>query len=205
MEPLGIEGAWLFTPRVHTDSRGSFLEWFRGDELAGVLGAAPVIAQANASMSRRGVIRGIHFSDVPPGQAKYVTCGSGAILDVVVDVRRGSPTFGHWQAVPLDDQARCALYLAEGLGHAVMALTGQAMVLYLCSTPYAPVREHGVHPLDPAIGIDWPDDAEVILSPKDAAAPTLADTTALGLLPDYRDCARLTGRPVRSQPRRGVQ
>jgi dTDP-4-dehydrorhamnose 3,5-epimerase len=190
VKPLGIEGAWLFTPRIHTDGRGSFLEWFRGDELAGVLGAAPVIAQANASVSRRGVIRGIHFSDVPPGQAKYVTCSSGAILDVVVDVRCGSPTFGFWQAVQLDDQARCALYLAEGLGHALMALTRQAMVLYLCTTPYAPVREHGVHPLDPAIGIDWPDDAEVILSPKDAAAPTLADAEALGLLPDYRDCTR---------------
>jgi dTDP-4-dehydrorhamnose 3,5-epimerase len=196
VKPLDIEGAWLFTPRIHTDSRGGFLEWLRGDELPGALGGAMAVAQANASISRRGAIRGVHFADVPPGQAKYVTCGSGAILDVVVDVRRGSPTFGSWQAVRLDDQTRCALYLAEGLGHAMMALTDQAMVLYLCTTPYAPAREHGVHPLDPAIGIAWPDDAELILSPKDAAAPTLADAEARGLLPDYRDCARVTGRPA---------
>jgi dTDP-4-dehydrorhamnose 3,5-epimerase len=188
VEALDVDGAWLFTPRIHRDDRGSFLEWFKHAELGADLGHPMEIAQANGSVSRRGVIRGIHFSDVPPGQAKYVTCVSGAIMDVVVDLRVGSPGFGRWEAVRLDDENRRALYIAEGLGHAFAALSDQATVLYLCSTPYAPGREHGVHPLDPAIGIAWPDDVAAILSDKDAAAPTLAEARAAGLLPEYPDC-----------------
>jgi dTDP-4-dehydrorhamnose 3,5-epimerase len=146
------------------------------------------ITQANCSVSRRGVIRGIHFSDVPPGQAKYVTCASGAILDVVVDLRLGSPGFGRWEAVQLDDENRRALYIGEGLGHAFMALSDRATALYLCSTGYAPDREHGVHPLDPDIGIAWPADLEKILSAKDSAAPSLQQAQADGLLPEFSDC-----------------
>jgi dTDP-4-dehydrorhamnose 3,5-epimerase len=188
MDALDITGAWILTPRIHTDERGSFLEWFRESEFHADLGYRMDVAQANCSVSRRGVIRGIHFSDVPPGQAKYVTCASGAILDVVVDLRVGSPGFGHWQAVRLDDESRRALYISEGLGHAFVALSHQATVLYLCSTPYAPVREHGVHPLDPGIGIAWPADMERVLSDKDAAAPSLSEAQAAGLLPDYATC-----------------
>jgi dTDP-4-dehydrorhamnose 3,5-epimerase len=138
-------------------------------------------------------VRGIHFAQLPPSQAKYVTCPSGAILDVVVDIRVGSPTFGEWDAVQLDDEERKALYLAEGLGHAFMALTDDTVVNYLCSEPYAPGREHGVHPLDPAIGIDWPtrgrEGAELTptLSPKDEQAPLLADLVDSGLLPSFGD------------------
>lgn len=196
MEPLGIPGAWAFQPRIHRDHRGSFLEWFRGDELAGVLGAPPAIAQGNCSVSCRGVVRGIHFADLPPGQAKYVTCVAGAILDVVVDLRTGSPTFARWEAVRLDDESRNAVYLAEGLGHALMALSDQATVLYLCTTAYDPAREHGIHPLDPEIGIGWPRGAGVLLSEKDAAAPTLAEARAQGLLPDYGRCAPATRAPA---------
>lgn len=192
MEPLGIDGAWVLTPRIHRDDRGSFLEWYRGDELAACLGYQPDVAQANCSVSRRGVIRGIHFADVPPGQAKYVTCVSGTVLDVVVDLRAGSPTFARWQAVQLDDETRHAVYLAEGLGHAFMALSAQATVLYLCTTPYAPAREHGVDPLDPGIGIGWPEEADPVLSDKDAAAPDLDEALAQGLLPDYAECVRYT-------------
>jgi dTDP-4-dehydrorhamnose 3,5-epimerase len=188
MDPLGIEGAWAFTPRIHTDDRGSFLEWFRASELASTLGYPPDIAQANCSVSRRGVLRGIHFADVPPGQAKYVSCVSGAILDVVVDLRVGSATFARWEAVRLDEDNRRALFLSEGLGHAFMALTDHATALYLCSTPYAPGREHGVHPLDPDIGISWPADLQPILSEKDAAAPSLEKAQAAGILPDYAAC-----------------
>ncbi len=94
MEPISIGGAWTFTPAVHRDDRGYFLEWFRAGELSSSLGYWPETAQANCSVSRRGVIRGIHFSDVPPGQAKYVSCVQGAILDVVVDIRVGSPSYG---------------------------------------------------------------------------------------------------------------
>lgn len=190
MEQLTIDGAWVFTPRIHRDDRGSFLEWFRADELAGRLAYRPDVAQGNCSVSRQGVVRGIHFADVPPGQAKYVTCVSGAILDVVVDLRVGSPTFARWEATRLDDDARRALYLSEGLGHAFMALTESATVLYLCTTGYVPGREHGVHPLDPVIGITWPDQANLILSEKDAAAPGLNEARDLGLLPDYGECVR---------------
>ena len=188
MDALDIDGAWVFTPRVLSDSRGSFLEWFRDAEFQADLGYRLDVAQANCSVSRRGVIRGIHFADVPPGQAKYVTCMRGAVLDVVVDLRVGSPGYGRWAAVPLDDETRQAVFVAEGLGHAFIALSDEAMVLYLCSTPYTPGREHGVHPLDPDIGIAWPADVEVILSDKDAAAPSLAEAQSAGLLPDYGEC-----------------
>jgi dTDP-4-dehydrorhamnose 3,5-epimerase len=188
MEQLSIAGSFLLAPRIHTDDRGQTLEWFRGAEFAGDLGHRLALAQANLSVSRRGSVRGVHFADVPPGQAKYVTCVRGAVLDVVVDVRVGSPTFGRNNPVDLDDRNRRALYLAEGLGHVVIALTDDATVVYLCSQPYAPDREHGVHPLDPALGIPWPDGIEPLLSAKDAAAPSLAEAEAAGLLPDYRTC-----------------
>jgi dTDP-4-dehydrorhamnose 3,5-epimerase len=203
MQPLGIDGAWLFTPQIHTDNRGSFLEWFRGIDFVADLGYSLEITQANCSTSRRGVIRGIHFADVPPGQAKYVTCVSGAVLDVAVDVRVGSPSYGRWEAVRLDDEARCALFLSEGLGHAFMALSDQATVLYLCSTPYAAEREHGINPLDPALRIPWPGEAGPLLSGKDSAAPTASEARRRGMLPDYDSClmhvARMRG-VVRAAP-----
>ncbi|GAA4589193.1 dTDP-4-dehydrorhamnose 3,5-epimerase [Planotetraspora phitsanulokensis] len=146
------------------------------------------LAQVNCSVSAKGVLRGVHFADVPPGQAKYVTCVSGSILDVVVDVRVGSPTFGAWEAVTLDDESRRALYIAEGLGHAFLTLSEQATVVYLCSEPYAPGREHGVNPLDTGLGIEWPADIEPILSDKDAQAPSLKEALDSGLLPDYETC-----------------
>ncbi len=133
-------------------------------------------------------MRGIHFSDVPPGQAKLVTCTSGAILDVMVDVRLGSPDFGRWIAVPLTAENRSAVFIEEGIGHGFAALSGEATVVYLCSTPFAPAREHGVHPFDPGIGIDWPAESGPVLSDKDAAAPSLAAAIVGGQLPDYRTC-----------------
>ena len=191
MDPLGIDGAWVYTPQVHKDDRGGFAEVFRGAEFAADLGYRLDVSQVNCSVSRRGVIRGIHYADVPPGQAKYVTCVSGAILDVIVDLRTDSPSFGKWEAVQLDAVTRRAVFLAEGLGHAFAALTDGATALYLCSTPYAPGREHGVNPLDPAIGIAWPTDEgwEAVLSEKDAAAPSLEEALQAGQLPRYADCA----------------
>jgi dTDP-4-dehydrorhamnose 3,5-epimerase len=204
MDPLSIEGAWAFTPPIRSDARGSFLELFRGGELLDALGYRMDVAQANCSVSCQGVIRGVHFADVPPGQAKYVSCVSGAILDVVVDLRVGSPSYGHWEAVRLDDEKRRSLFVSEGLGHAFMALSEMATTVYLCSTPYAPDREHGVHPLDPALGIAWPAGVEPVLSDKDAGAPSLAEARAAGLLPRYRDClAHIAG--LRAHDRAGGQ
>jgi dTDP-4-dehydrorhamnose 3,5-epimerase len=194
MKSLGIEGAWVCSPQIYHDERGSFLENFRSDELAGDIGYRLDVAQANCSLSRRGVIRGVHFADVPPGQAKYVSCVRGAIIDVVVDLRVGSAGFGRWEAVHLDDQNRRSVFIAEGLGHAFMALTDECTVLYLCSESYTPGREHGVHPLDPAMGIDWPTEVEPILSAKDADAPSLAEALHDGLLPQYADCVAYSAR-----------
>jgi dTDP-4-dehydrorhamnose 3,5-epimerase len=191
IEETKIPGAFAVTPQQHRDDRGLFLEWFRSDRFVETAGHPFTIAQANCSVSAAGTIRGIHFAELPPSQAKYVTCPVGAILDVVVDIRVGSPTFGQWDAVLLDDVERKALYLAEGLGHAFMALADNTVVNYLCSAPYAPGREHGIHPLDPGIGIDWPaiarDGAPLTpsLSPKDEAAPRLADLADTGVLPTY--------------------
>ncbi|MFJ9721359.1 dTDP-4-dehydrorhamnose 3,5-epimerase [Streptomyces sp. NPDC101209] len=188
MRPLDIEGAWILEPKVFPDDRGSFHEWFRGADFRAATGQDLNLAQANCSVSRRGTLRGIHFADVPPSQAKYVTCVRGAVIDVVVDIRVGSQTYKQWQAVRLDDQTHHAVYLSEGLGHAFFALTDDATVVYLCSEGYAPEREHGIHPLDPDLAIEWPADIRPLLSPKDEQAPSLADAEAQGLLPAYEDC-----------------
>jgi dTDP-4-dehydrorhamnose 3,5-epimerase len=189
--PLSIEGAWEILPVQHGDSRGLFLEWYRYDRLTETVGHPLQLAQANMSVSARDVVRGIHFADVPPGQAKYVTCVRGAVFDVVVDLRLGSPTFGQWERVLLTESDRKALYISEGLGHGFCALSDDATLTYLCSRTYAPGREHGVNPLDPALAIAWPA-ASPALSDRDADAPSLSQAEAEGLLPDYRQCVRWT-------------
>jgi dTDP-4-dehydrorhamnose 3,5-epimerase len=189
---LSINGAWEFTPRSFGDDRGIFLEWFKADVVAEAIGHPFTLVQANHSVSRRGVVRGIHYAAVPPSQAKYVYCPQGAALDVIVDIRVGSPTYGRWEGVRLDDEQHHAVYLAEGLGHAFMALTDDATVVYLCSEGYAPGREHGINPLDPELGITWPSDVEPLLSEKDAQAPSLAEARDQGLLPTYDDCRRFS-------------
>lgn len=190
---LAVTGAWEITPRQFGDPRGVFLEWFKDAPFVDHAGHGLTLAQANLSVSAAGVVRGVHFADVPPGQAKYVTCVRGAVLDVAVDLRVGSPTFGGWDTVLLDDVDRRAIYLSEGLGHAFMSLEDGSTVTYLCSTGYAPDREHGVHPLDADLAIAWPTSARdgreltPTLSDKDAAAPSLADALATGLLPRVTD------------------
>ena len=189
--PLSIAGAWEILPAQHGDSRGLFLEWYRFDRLAEAVGHPLRLAQANISVSARDVVRGIHFADVPPGQAKYVTCVRGAVFDVVVDLRVGSPTFGRWEHVLLDEADRRAVYVAEGLGHGFCALSEDATLSYLCSETYAPGREHAVQPLDPDLAIAWPANSPN-LSDRDAAAPSLAQARADGLLPDYQQCLQWT-------------
>ncbi|AZS83337.1 dTDP-4-dehydrorhamnose 3,5-epimerase [Streptomyces griseoviridis] len=189
MRALDVADAWVLEPTVFPDARGTFHEWYRGTEFREATGYDLPLAQANCSVSRRGALRGVHFSDLPPGQAKWVSCMRGAVLDVVVDLRVGSPTYRRWDAVRLDDTDRRALFLAEGLGHAFLALTDDATVVYLTSSGYAPGREHGVHPLDPGLGIAWPAGITPLLSEKDAGAPTLAEAERSGLLPSYAECA----------------
>lgn len=186
---LKVPGAWEISTKQFGDSRGAFLEWFKGELFAETVGHRLDLRQANCSTSAAGVVRGIHFADVPPGQAKYVTCARGAVLDVVVDIRVGSATFGQWDSVLLDDEDRRAIYLGEGLGHAFMSLEHDSTVMYLCSTGYTPGAEHGVNPLDPEIAIEWPmtgrDGTPLVpqLSDKDTAAPSLAAARDAGMLP----------------------
>jgi len=187
---LSVPDAYEVTPVQHGDDRGVFLESFKDAVFTEAVGHRLDLKQANISVSSRGTMRGIHFADVPPGQAKYVTCVSGSVLDVVVDIRVGSTTFGQWDSVALDDTDRRAVYVAEGLGHVFMALSDGAVVSYLCSEGYSPTREHGLHPLDPEIAIDWPPDIEPLLSPKDEAAPFLRQAQEQGLLPTYDECRR---------------
>ena len=186
VEKLRIEGSWSFTPRIHGDDRGVFLESFRFEAVEEAIGHRFELAQANTSVSRRGVVRGIHFADVPAGQAKYVMCATGAVLDYIIDIRVGSPTFGEWEAVRLDDVERRAVYLAEGLGHAFVALTEDATVTYFVSSVYSPTGEHGINPLDPDVALVFPEEAgTALLSPKDTDAPGLLEARDSGLLPDY--------------------
>jgi dTDP-4-dehydrorhamnose 3,5-epimerase len=182
-----VPGAWVFTPRQHADDRGLFLEWMRADLMTEVVGHPIEVRQANNSVSRRDVLRGVHYALVPPGQAKYVYCPRGALMDFVIDIRDGSPTFGAWEAVRLDDVDRRGMYVAEGIGHAVVALTDDASLAYLVSAPFDPDREFTVSPNDSELGIDW-GVAEPILSKRDADAPTLAEARALGQLPTWESC-----------------
>lgn len=176
------------TPIVRGDDRGVFLEWYRHDVLESAVGHPLDLRQANTSVSKEGVVRGIHYADIPRGQAKYVTAVHGAVLDFVVDIRLGSPTFGQWDSVLLDTTDRRAIYLAEGLGHAFVALTENATVSYLVTDVYNAPAEHGINPLDPEIGLVFPIDTErLLLSPKDVEAPSLAEAAELGLLPTYDD------------------
>ena len=189
IRPLKIADAFEITPTVIGDERGLFLEAFRGDLLAEAVGHRPQIVQTNVSVSSRGTVRGIHFADVPPSQAKYVTVMTGSIIDYVVDVRVGSPTFGQWDSVLLDTRDRRAVYIPEGMGHAFAALEDHTTAMYLVTAPYTPAREHGIHPLDPEVGLVLPEGMQApLLSAKDSAAPSLAQALESGLLPRYDEC-----------------
>lgn len=183
--PLSIEGAFVITPRQFPDDRGVFLESFRGDLLAELLGHRPDIVQTNVSVSSKGTVRGIHFADIPPGQGKYITVLGGSLIDFVIDLREGSPTFGSVEQVLLDTIDRRAIYVTEGLGHAFCALEDNTTAMYLCTAAYNPTGEHGIHPLDPDIALTIPSDLDITLSAKDEAAPTFAQAHEAGLLPTY--------------------
>jgi dTDP-4-dehydrorhamnose 3,5-epimerase len=184
---LEIAGAWEFTPRQHPDDRGVFLEWFKAPSFEEVMGHPFSLAQANISVSKRGTVRAIHYAEVPPGQAKWVTCPTGSLRDFIIDIRVGSPTFGQHTSVVLDPDNRKCLYLSEGLGHGFTALEDNSTLAYLCSTAYNPEREHTVSPVDPALGIDW-GTPEPLMSERDTAAPTLAEAEAKGILPTWEAC-----------------
>jgi len=182
-----VPGAWVATPAQHADERGVFLEMYKGSSFAPAVGHPLTVKQVNNSVSRQDVLRGIHYAIVPPGQAKFVHCPRGAGLDFVVDIRDGSPTFGAWDVVRIDDTDRRGVYVAEGIGHAFVALTDEASLLYLCSEEYDPQREFTISPFDPDLAIDW-GVAEPILSERDRNAPTVKEARELGQLPTWDAC-----------------
>lgn len=190
--PLELPGAYEVRPSPHVDHRGSFLEWYRADQLAAHLGFTPRWAQANLSTSKAGVIRGVHVTAIPPGQSKYVTCVRGTVFDVIVDMRVGSPTYGRWAGTLLDDVDRKALYVGEGLGHGICALSDEATIAYLCSDLYEGSLERAMTPLDPDVAIAWPVPAPT-LSDKDAQAATLAELRESGVLPTWEAYLALRG------------
>lgn len=183
---LSIPDTYEITPKQHADERGVFLEWYRFDKLAEAVGHPLNLAQGNTSVSKKGTVRGIHFADIPPSQAKYVTATHGTVMDFVIDIRVGSPTFGKWDSVLLDDVDRRAIYISEGIGHCFVALSDNATVSYLVNATFNAGREHGITPLDEEVNLEFglPADA-LLLSPKDLAAPTLNDALQSGLLPTW--------------------
>jgi dTDP-4-dehydrorhamnose 3,5-epimerase len=191
---LSIDDAYEVTPVVHADSRGLFFEWYRFDELERVVGHPLDLRQANTSISRRGAVRGIHFADIPRGQAKYITVPRGSVLDFVVDIRVGSPTYGQWDSAVLDDVDHRALYLSEGLGHLFVALEDNTTVSYLVSDVYNPAAEHGLSPFDPELALELPSDiGELVVSDKDRDAPTLAELRSADALPTIEQAKAFYG------------
>ena len=170
--PTAIPGAFLIEPDVYRDERGFFVEtsraeWFRD------LGITHDWAQDNHSRSTRGVLRGLHFQ-TRPGQAKLIRCARGRILDVIVDLRRGSPVYGQAIGVQLDDQTARILYVPIGLAHGFVVLSDEADVIYRCSAYFDPATEAGIAWDDPDVMAPWPD-MQVTVSARDQAAPRLAE------------------------------
>jgi dTDP-4-dehydrorhamnose 3,5-epimerase len=169
--PTKLDGPVSLAPAVHGDERGFFVETFRQSALA-ELGVNDAFVQDNHSRSRKGVVRGMHYQ---PGQAKLVRCVRGAILDVIVDIRRGSPRFGQWEAFRLDDVEHHQLLVPDGFAHGFCVLSDLADVAYKVTAYYDPAAESGFSYLDPQVAIDWPDAENLIGSERDRSAPTLAE------------------------------
>jgi dTDP-4-dehydrorhamnose 3,5-epimerase len=190
-QAASIQGAWLFSANTLRDSRGSFQENFRLDQIEATLGRPFPVKQINQSVSQAGVVRGIHFAKNPPGQGKYVTCTRGAIWDIVVDLRVGSPTFGESVGTLLTAENGIAVLIEKGLGHAFVSLEDSSCVNYLCDEYYSPENEYAVSIFDKDLKIDLSAIAveyqldQFSLSEKDKSAPSLSELKASGVLPDY--------------------
>ncbi len=171
--PTRLAGLVLLAPAVHGDARGFFMETYRADTWAAE-GIPTGFVQDNHSRSRRGTLRGLHFQ-THPGQAKLVRCASGRVFDVVVDLRRGSPTFGEWEGVELDDESGHQLFIPVGFGHGFCVLSETADFVYKCTNYYDAATERGIRFDDPDVAVAWPQDVELLYSERDHEAPRLAD------------------------------
>jgi dTDP-4-dehydrorhamnose 3,5-epimerase len=190
LTPLGIEGAWLAESPLWSDDRGFFREWFKREEIFSKTGIDFSAQQANISVSNKGVIRGIHYSLAPEGQAKWITCVTGSIIDVIVDIRPSSPTYKKVEYINLKGNESRSLLIGEGLGHGFIALEDGTSLSYLLSSPYLPEAEFEIVPTDETLKVNWLRELDrefgIILSPKDAQAPTLEDRRVQGKLPQWK-------------------
>ncbi|MEW1577449.1 dTDP-4-dehydrorhamnose 3,5-epimerase family protein [Streptomyces microflavus] len=186
IEETGIPGAFAVTPHLLPDDRGSFHEGMRADKLEQVLGAPFAPRQISYSVSVRDTLRGIHTTAVPPGQAKYVTCVHGALRDIIVDLRVGSPAFGRHHVCTLDARSGRSLYIPEGVGHGFLALADDTRICYVMSTVYAPGTQIDIDPFDPRLDLPWGLTAAPRMSKKDTEARSLAETLEAGLLPAWQ-------------------
>jgi 5-epimerase len=182
---LMVEGALEFTPISFPDERGLFVSPFQGAALAEATGGSFPLAQTNHSTSRRGVVRGLHYTRTPPGCAKYVYCPRGSALDIVVDIRVGSPTFGQWDAVTMDQLTFSAVYFPVGVGHAFVALEDDTVMSYMITSGYVPANELAISVFDPELALPIPANIGPIVSERDRAAMSLSEAQERGLLPEY--------------------
>lgn len=178
-----IEGAWLIDPVRYGDERGWFQEWFKKSEVEKQIGFSFEPVQLNISHSQQGVVRGIHYSIAAEGQAKLVTVMSGEIDDYVIDLRRGSPTFGQWECLRLSSSLGNSVLLGQNLAHAFQCVSDEALVCYAVSAEFNPEAEKAINPLCPTLNIEWNKEFPILLSPKDEAAPGLDQQISTGLLP----------------------
>ena len=172
--PLGIEGAWLLESPIHPDERGIFREWFKSDGLKQTGLPNFELRQANTSISAMGVIRGIHFSSVQNGQAKIVTCTFGSVIDVIVDLRADSHTFGSHIQINLSAMEGRSIFISKGLGHAFQSLEDNSTITYLLDKEYNPDEEFGITPLDSDLDIPW-NESKMNISKKDTEAPSIKE------------------------------
>jgi dTDP-4-dehydrorhamnose 3,5-epimerase len=181
---LSIPGLFILESPVHVDDRGLFREWYREDDLAAA-GVQFELAQANLSRSDRNVVRGMHYSLAAQGQAKVVTCVHGAMDDVIVDIRIGSPTFGRVETIELDESAGVSVVVPAGVAHGFVVTSDAATLAYLLSSRYDPDTESEFNPFDPAVNIAWRLSGAPRVSPRDNNAPTLNERQRAGQLPRF--------------------
>ncbi|SOD63053.1 NDP-hexose 3,5-(Or5-) epimerasee [Streptomyces zhaozhouensis] len=196
-----VPGSYVITPKPHPDERGNFFEGLRADHLEAAIGRPFLPRQINYSTSRRNTLRGIHGVTLPPGQAKYVTCVRGALRDIVVDLRVGSPTFGAYQTQVLDAESGRAVYVPDGVGHGFLTLTDDACICYVLSSVYVPGTQVDINPLDADLALPWGFTEPPLMSHKDATAPSVTEAAAAGLLTSWKEATRDTRSPTTSQPR----
>ena len=182
-EMLGIVGAFLLNPPTFKDDRGTFTQTFQKNDVFETIGIDFNPVQVNVSTSRKGVLRGIHYAEPIPGQAKYLTVSNGSILDFIVDLRVDSPSFGEWISLVLEAGSKQSLFIDSGLGHAFLSLEENTTVTYLVDQEFNPMKEHSINPFDSSISLKFPlEESQLVISNKDKLAPSFEEQRNIGNL-----------------------